>query len=98
MNVIANDISIAVVFLITGWMLKTYLNHREKMKGLALTQQGLASSDQRLERVEHAVEAIAVEIERVSEGQRFVTKLLSERAQPRLDELPTQARQIDTPH
>ena len=32
----------------------------------------------RLERIEQAVEAIAVEVERVSEGQRFVTKLLSE--------------------
>lgn len=33
---------------------------------------------QRLERLEGAVDAIAVEIERISEGQRFVTKLLSE--------------------
>lgn len=34
----------------------------------------------RLERIEQAVEAIAVEVERISEGQRFTTKLLSERA------------------
>jgi len=34
----------------------------------------------RLERMEHAIDAIAVEIERISEGQRFTTKLLSERA------------------
>jgi hypothetical protein len=33
---------------------------------------------QRMERLESAVDAIAVEIERISEGQRFVTKLLSE--------------------
>ncbi len=33
---------------------------------------------QRLERVEAAVETIALEIERISEGQRFVTRLLSE--------------------
>ncbi|MDP9203566.1 MAG: hypothetical protein M3P26_16795 [Gemmatimonadota bacterium] len=33
---------------------------------------------QRLERMEAAVDAIALEIERISEGQRFVTKLLSE--------------------
>jgi hypothetical protein len=32
----------------------------------------------RLERIEQAVDAIAVEVERVSEGQRFVTRLLSE--------------------
>lgn len=35
---------------------------------------------QRLERLESAVDTIAVEIERISEGQRFVTKLLSEGA------------------
>ena len=36
-------------------------------------------SAQRLERIEQAMDAIAVEVERVSEGQRFVTRLLSER-------------------
>jgi hypothetical protein len=36
-------------------------------------------AEARLERIEHAVDAIAVEIERISEGQRFTTKLLSER-------------------
>jgi hypothetical protein len=32
----------------------------------------------RLERIEQAVEAVAIEVERISEGQRFTTKLLSE--------------------
>jgi hypothetical protein len=36
-------------------------------------------STERLERIEQAVDAIAIEVERVSEGQRFVTRLLSER-------------------
>jgi hypothetical protein len=35
-------------------------------------------SAQRLERMEQAMDAIAIEIERVSEGQRFVTRLLAE--------------------
>ncbi|HVD61096.1 MAG TPA: hypothetical protein VNC11_09525 [Gemmatimonadaceae bacterium] len=35
-------------------------------------------SAERLARVENAVEAIAIEVERISEGQRFVTKLLAE--------------------
>lgn len=34
----------------------------------------------RLERMEQAIDSIAVEVERISEGQRFTTKLLSERA------------------
>jgi hypothetical protein len=33
----------------------------------------------RLERMEAGIEAIAIEVERISEGQRFTTKLLSER-------------------
>ena len=33
---------------------------------------------ERLERVEHAVETIAIEVERISEGQRFVNKLLTQ--------------------
>jgi len=33
----------------------------------------------RLERMEQSIDAIAVEIERISEGQRFTTKLLSDR-------------------
>ena len=32
----------------------------------------------RLERMEQAIDSIAVEVERISEGQRFTTKLLSE--------------------
>lgn len=37
-------------------------------------------ADARLSRLEQAVDAIALEIERISEGQRFTTKLLSEQA------------------
>ena len=96
--VLINDIAIAVVFVITGWMLKTYLTHRENMKGLSMTKQGLASSDQRLGRVEQAVEAIAIEIERISEGQRYVTKLLNGRAQPASEVAPVSARPVDTTH
>lgn len=41
---------------------------------------------QRLERLEQAVEAVAIEVERISEGQRFVTRLLS--ATPQAGILP----------
>jgi len=42
-----------------------------------------AVSDARLERIEHAVDAMAIEIERISEGQRFTTKLLADRSAER---------------
>ena len=36
-------------------------------------------SDDRMLRLEQAVDAIAIEVERMSESQRFVTKILAER-------------------
>lgn len=48
-------------------------------RGSAVRHEALSQeASQRLERLEQGVEAIAIEIERVSEGQRFVTRLLSE--------------------
>lgn len=43
----------------------------------------------RLERIEQGVEAIAVEVERIAEAQRFSAKLMAEQAQKR--ELPKPA-------
>jgi len=43
-----------------------------------------AESSQRMERLEQAVDAIAIEIERISEGQRYVTRLLTEGGAPML--------------
>jgi hypothetical protein len=37
-----------------------------------------AADSERLQRLEQGMEAIAIEVERISEGQRYVTKLMSE--------------------
>lgn len=58
-----------------------FARRRWKRKAKAIpTQSG--ESGQRLERLEHGMDAIAIEIERISEGQRFVTRLLSESQSP----------------
>jgi hypothetical protein len=54
-------------------------------------------SDERLARVEAAVEAIAIEVERISEGQRFTTRLLTEQKQQVPLVLPRPGK-FDTPH
>lgn len=54
-------------------------------------------SDERIARIEAAVEAIAIEVERISEGQRFTTKLLSEHSQPVQPLMPKPGK-FDTPH
>ncbi|MGE5730185.1 MAG: hypothetical protein ACM34L_16385 [Gemmatimonas sp.] len=95
-----DDLVIAAVFAIAAIMLKTWLTHRERMRELSLTKPTLAPSDERLARLEQAVESIAVEVERIGEGQRFVTKLMNDRAQPALQGVPIPAppRKVDTPH
>jgi len=59
--------------------------------------QASAMSEERMQRLEAAVESIAIEVERISEGQRFTTKLLSENshhsAPPRIA-----PGKFDTPH
>ena len=56
-----------------------------------------ALTEDRMQRLEASVEAIAIEVERISEGQRFTTKLLSENshhtAPPRIA-----PGKFDTPH
>jgi hypothetical protein len=59
-----------LLFAFTRW--------RRKRRGPKPAAKVNDESAQRLERLEQGMEAIAIEIERVSEGQRFVTKLLSE--------------------
>jgi hypothetical protein len=58
---------------------------RSDRKGIA-SPAADAETRGRLERIEQAVDAIAVEVERISEGQRFTTKILSDlRALPQPD-------------
>ena len=56
--------------------------------------------DERMTRLEQAVESIALEVERISEGQRFTTKLLADRAQadPLRHVPPSEPIRHTTPH
>jgi hypothetical protein len=54
-----------------------YMRHLELKRGGSPMID--AAIEQRLERIEQAVDSIALEVERVSEGQRFTTRVLSER-------------------
>jgi hypothetical protein len=56
--------------------------------------------DERMTRLEQAVASIALEVERISEGQRFTTKLLADRAQADLvrPASPPEPIRRTTPH
>jgi hypothetical protein len=59
-------------------------------------QQALAN--QQLLRLSQAVDVMAVEIERLSEGQRYTTRLLSERGANQLPKQADRAPGVVTPH
>ena len=76
------DLGIGVLSLLGVCVVSYALVRIFSRHGLALASGQTLSPelDARLTRIEQAVDAISIEVERVSEGQRFTTKLLSERA------------------
>ena len=68
---IAGAISIKVI--VSAWL----RHHENKMKYMNAPPDLEVAA--RLERIEQAMDSIAIEVERISENQRFTTKLLAER-------------------
>lgn len=75
-----------------------WFRHREHMATVARGHEHSPALEERLGRLEQAVDAIAVEMERVGEGQRFVTKLLADRAPARPEVPAAQHGRVITPH
>ncbi len=71
---VSGVLGITILFLITRWIWRKVVGHDEAPRRPALP----ADDSERLKRLENGIDAMAVEIERISEGQRFVTKLLAE--------------------
>ena len=66
---------------------------------LRRTRPALPASDglrERLDHIESIVEATAIEVERISEANRFMAKLLAERIEPAM--LPNKPERVITPH
>ena len=64
-------------FVTRRWMRKKYAAGGVTPLGRQ-QQPNLIASNERLERIEQAVDSIAIEVERVSENQRFMTRLMTE--------------------
>jgi len=75
--------AVAIVFGVGGALLYPIVRafaHRLE-NGAKRAPAAPADVTARLERIERAAEAVALEVERISEGQRFVTKLMAERTE-----------------
>ncbi|MBC7789561.1 MAG: hypothetical protein H7Z74_06425 [Anaerolineae bacterium] len=68
---------VMIAVIVVGWPIARALARR--MDRQVLNPQMPADFEARLQRIENIVESTAIEVERISEGQRFATKLLSER-------------------
>jgi hypothetical protein len=80
---------VAIVAIVFGTSAATILS-LAKMRMRASQRRNELSDpavDERLYRIEQAVDAMAIEIERMSESQRFTTKILAERL-PSAEALP----------
>ncbi|MEA2761354.1 MAG: hypothetical protein QOD47_638 [Gemmatimonadaceae bacterium] len=88
------DISIAffltMAFIIVGLPLARAFARRLDRRGAGSAQVPGEVTAQ-LTQLNHAVDAIALEVERISEGQRFTTRLLSEQRDASSQTLPSRA-------
>lgn len=66
---------VMVAFIIVGLPLARAFARRMDRRGETASASDIAP---RLDRIEQAVEAIAIEVERVAEGQRYTTKAISD--------------------
>lgn len=75
-------------FFAAASIVRTVFKHRERRLEIeAQSWGGGRDANVRLERMEQAIDAIAVEVERIAENQRFTTRLLTERGDSRQAEL-----------
>jgi len=81
----------AIVIIVLGLPLVRVLARRLDRRDVA-SGPALAKIEERLSRLETGVDSIAVEIERISEGQRYTTKLLAERTGARASDPPFGSR------
>ena len=86
----------AVTILAIRTIANAFVRRRTEDRRIAEAT-GTAVSDERMARLEAGVESIAIEVERISEGQRFTTRLLTEQSQP-LKPLLAKPGKFDTPH
>jgi hypothetical protein len=59
---------------------------------------GVPELKDRLERIDHAVDAMAIEMERLGEGQRFLTRLLAESSTNAKVARAVESHRVITPH
>jgi hypothetical protein len=74
--IIAGVIGVTISISMVAMAVAKMVSSRRKRD---LPESSVARLEERLERMELAIDAMATEVERVAEGQRFTSKLLADR-------------------
>ncbi len=74
-----------IAFIVVGGPLARSCARRIDKRTVATSAAVPSEVVQRLAAIEQAVDSVAVEVERISEGQRFTTKLLSDRTKSEME-------------
>jgi hypothetical protein len=85
-------VSGTIVIVASLWFYHRVLERRHERR-LPIAMDAL---QERLQRIELAVDATAIEVERISEGNRFMSKLLAERSGTAV--LESKPGRVVTPH
>jgi short subunit dehydrogenase-like uncharacterized protein len=82
------DIVVPIAFLVTTIivalgipLVRAFVRRMDRKHVIPVAQPDTAA---RLERIEQAIDAMSVEVERIAEGQRFVTRLMTDRSPERV--------------
>ena len=94
-NIVGCTLFASAVGFAAAWMRARERAIRAELKSQSLPR----DTEARFDRLQQAVEAMAVEVERIAEAQRYSAKLLTERAErsPVL-ERPRGPERVITPH
>jgi hypothetical protein len=77
---------ITIIAIICGTLISLVKLWTQRHRGDAgPMQKQLQAIEERLTRMENAIESVAIETERISEAQRFTARVLTERAGQRLE-------------
>jgi hypothetical protein len=74
-------VSVIIVGLVASLAVIAVVTVRLMNQPKGPSKQVTREQDERLEHLQQSVDAIAIEVERIAEAQRFSAKLLSERAE-----------------
>ena len=90
----AASVAWSAAFAWTRWLA------RPRQESQIASEDQIYRLEQRLAGIEHAVQSIAVEVERLGEGQRLTARLLADRIPPDTPppRLGPEHRRVNTPH